>query len=115
MVFSDMSSSLACCAPCSNVATREWSMAPGVVAKWVSTMGLDSAFVWNVGFAEVATNCAALVIFSQQGFKWFNEPGPVLFGGPPVNWHVRGVCFVEFTQVEWREIIFVVWNVVRVS
>ena len=115
MVFGDVSSSLACCTPGSNVTTGERSMWARVVAKWVCAMGLDSAFVRNVGFAEVAANCAALVIFSQQGFERFNEPGPVLFGGPPVNWHISRICCVQFTQVKWREIIFVVWNVVRVS
>jgi hypothetical protein len=115
MVFSDVSSSLACYAPCSDVATREWSMAPGVAAKWVSTMGLDSAFVWNARFAEVATNSAAFVFYIRQGFEWFNEPWPVLLGGPPVNWHVGRICCVQFTQVKWREIVLIVGNVVRVS
>jgi hypothetical protein len=115
MMFSNVSSSLACCAPSSNVTTCEWSMAPGVVAKWVSTMGLDSALVWNVGFAEVAANSATFVFYIRQGFEWFNEPWPVLLGGPPVNWHVSRICCVQFTQVKWREIILIVGNVVWVS
>jgi hypothetical protein len=115
MVFGDVSSSLACCAPGSDVTTGEWSVFARVVAKRVSTMGLDSALLWNARFAEVATNSAAFIFNIRQGFEWFNEPWPVLLGGPPVNWHVGRICCVQFTQVKWREIVLIVGNVVWVS
>ena len=59
MVFGDVSSSLACRTPGSNVTTSERSMWARVVAKWVCAMGLDSALVRDARFCLLYTSDAA--------------------------------------------------------
>ena len=115
MTFGDVSSSVACCAPGSDVTTSERSVVARVGTKRIGAVWLDSAFMWNSWFAEVSTNLAAFVFSFEQNVKRFGEPWPVLFGSPSMDWHVRLVCDVEFCQMEWREIVFVVRDVVRIS
>ena len=101
MTFCYVSSSLADCTPGSDVTTGERCVFARVVAKRIGAVWLDSALVWNIWFAEVATNGAALVFNIGQGFERFNEPRPVLLGSPLMNWHVGCIGCFQFTQVKW--------------
>ena len=61
MTFGDVSSSVASCAPSSDVTTGERSVVARVGAEWIRAIWLDSAFVRNSGFAEVSTDWATFV------------------------------------------------------
>ena len=115
MTFGDVSSSVASCAPSSDVTTGERSVIASVGAERVGAVRFDSALMWNSGFAEVSTDLASFVVSFCQNVKWFEKSWPVLLCSFAMDWHVHPVCGLEFCHVEWREIVLAVRDVVRIG